>query len=598
MRIQRLQDHWTFRQVDTEEWLPATVPGGVHTDLLALKRIPDPFVSDNELRVKWVAESDWEYRCLFLPTDQLLAEAHIELVCAGLDTLATVSLNDHELGHAANMFQTQRWKVKSLLRTGENVLHLRFIGPARAAAEYDRGQHLPNVNPTLQGGQYLRKAPSQFGWDWGPQLPPLGIWRAVELQGYSHARLADVQLRQHHTAEQVSISVVATIEAQASSSLRVALTVTAPEGTVQTSEAASDQPLTIVIEHPQLWWPNGYGDQPLYQVAVQLIEDNQLLDRRIYTIGLRTLELRQHPDRWGRSFTFVVNGVPIFAKGANWIPSDSFPTRITDQQLEHLISSAAAAHFNMLRVWGGGYYEFEAFYDLCDRYGVLIWQDFMFACAIYPLNDPTYLANVREEVNQVVRRLQHRACLALWCGNNEMETGWVSWGWSTPDRATLKAADQQFFYEILPAWIATADPYRPYWPSSPSSHTPHEAPNSNSVGDNHLWEVWHGLKPFSFYREQYPRFASEFGFQSLPALATIATYADEAEWNMTSYVLEHHQRHTNGNGKIIAYLTQHYRLAKDFSALVYLTQVLQAEAMRIAVEHWRRQRERCSGTLY
>lgn len=601
MHVQPLREHWTFRQVDTADWLVASVPGSVHIDLLALDRIPDPFVADNELRVKWVAETDWEYRCVFMPDEQLLVEDHIELVCDGLDTLAEVKLNDQLLSHAANMFCVQRWEVKSLLRQGENTLRIRFTGPARAALEYDRQRHLPGTRHTIPGGQYLRKAPSQFGWDWGPKLPPIGVWHEVRLLGYSRARLDDVQLRQQHIDGKVIVTAALTIETARDASRWAVLRLTAPDGHVQTIETVSNAETTALdleVDHPQLWWPNGYGDQPLYRVEVSLREGETTLDQREYRIGLRTVELRQVDDRWGCSFTFVVNGVPIFTKGANWIPADSFPTRITDRQLEHLIASAAAAHFNMLRVWGGGYYESEAFYDLCDRYGLLVWQDFMFACAVYPLNDPAYLQEVHEEVAQVVRRLRQHACLALWCGNNEMEVGWVHWDWSQLDTQDLKAADQQFFYDTLPAWVRALDPDHAYWPSSPSSHTPHETPRSNAVGDDHLWEVWHGLKPIRFYREQLPRFVSEFGFEALPSTSTIATYADPSEWNMTSHVMEHHQRHPGGNGKIIAYLTEHFRLPNDFESLVYLTQVLQAEAVRTGVEHWRRHRDRCSGTLY
>jgi beta-mannosidase len=329
-----------------------------------------------------------------------------------------------------------------------------------------------------------------------------------------------------------------------------------------------------------------------------LLSGNQVLDQRSYQIGLRTIELRQQPDAYGVSFTFVVNGVPIFARGGNWIPSDSFPTRDNPARLEHLIRSSARANFNMLRCWGGGYYEDEAFYDLCDRYGILIWQDFMFSCAAYPFTDPAFTENVHQEILYNVRRLRHRACLALWCGNNEMESGWIGWGWSTPENADLKAADIQFFYHSLREWVNNEDPERTYWPSSPSSNAPHENTNSNHVGDNHLWEVWHGVQPFTFYRTVYPRFASEFGFQSFPAMSTIAAYAEPAEWNMVSYIMEHHQRCYHGNMLIIAYATRHFRLPQDFTSTVYLSQVLQAEAMRYAVEHWRRNRQRCSGALY
>ncbi len=607
MQQQTLNGKWQFRQLGSEDWLPAVVPGGVHTDLIANKRIPDPFVGDNELRVQWVAESDWEYRRSFHVDPSLLGEAYVFLVCDGLDTLAEVSLNGQLLGQAENMFRQYRWPVKEHLRGSENELTIRFAGPVKVAKEKDAIRHLGGGGEIIPGGQYLRKAPCHFGWDWGPKLPPIGIWREIRLEGCTTARLEDVAILQHHNKDQVNLTVAITPEVWEDIQLRAVVRVISPDGQgkiVSYSPPRATLPsgnlggISISIEDPQLWWPNGYGPQPLYQVDVSLFHDKTLLDNRSFSIGLRTLELRQDPDEWGYSFTFVVNGVPIFAKGANWIPSDSFPTRITASQLEHLIRSSTQANYNMLRAWGGGYYEDNAFFDLCDRYGILIWQDFMFACAPYPLNDPSYLENVHQEVIQNVRRLRHHPSLALWCGNNEIESGWVHWGWSTPGFKDLKNADQHFFYKLLPDWIASQDPDRPYWPSSPSSHTPHENPNSNATGDNHLWEVWHSVKPIRFYREQYPRFASEFGMQSLPTLATIATFAEPSDWNMTSYTMEHHQRHSGGNSKIISYTLEQFRLPKNFDALVYLTQVLQAEAMRTAVDHWRRQRARCSGTLY
>lgn len=599
MITQSLTGLWQFRQLATTDWLPATVPGGVHTDLLALDQIPDPFVGDNEKRVQWVAESDWEYRRVFSVAPTALTHDQVHLVCDGLDTLADVYLNEHLIDRTDNMFRQYRWDVTKRLRSGENELRIVFHSPVAYVTEQEKIRQLPKVGEfKILGGAHLRKANCHFGWDWGTMLPAIGIWRDIRLESYAHTRLADVLVRQHHDQGHVTLTADVAIERWDDTPLSVTLRLTAPDGSTHSIESSPDQTLSLPVENPQLWWPNGYGDQPLYRVEVELRYADQVLDQRDYAIGLRTIELRQQPDRWGRSFTFVVNGIPIFAKGSNWIPSDSFPTRITRDHLDHLIGSAATAQHNMLRIWGGGYYEDEALYELCDHYGILVWQDFMFACAGYPLNNESFLATVKAEVEQVVQRLRHRACLALWCGNNEMETGWVSWGWDTPANADLKAADQQFFYATLPALITAHDPDRAYWPSSPSSGMPQEDPNSNSVGDNHLWEVWHALKPLSFYREQYPRFASEFGMQSLPALATVATYAEPSDWNMTSYIMEHHQRHMYGNGKIIVYLTQHYCLPRDFAALVYVTQVLQAEAMRIAVEHWRRNRDRCSGTLY
>ncbi len=636
---QSLASAWRFRQADSNEstehnqgeWLPAQVPGSVHTDLLALGRIPDPFVADNELRVQWVADKDWEYALTFKVSPDLLAEEHVSLVCDGLDTLAKVTLNGETVGHADNMFRCYRWDVKPLLVEGENELHIRFSSPVAYIRARQAEQPLISPSQSIPGGPHIRKAPCQFGWDWGPQLPPIGIWKDIRLEGHSVARLDDVHVRQHHAnnanvagsgppdarsmsapswrqdrvSGTVTVSASVTVERWQDADLRIALILTAPDGQTQETETVmqgseTTNTLEIEVANPQLWWPNGYGAQPLYQVQVVLYHGDTPRDERAFQLGLRRLELRQEPDQFGKSFTFVVNGVPVFAKGANWIPADSFPTRLSDAHMEHLIHSAAQAHMNMLRVWGGGLYEEERFYDLCDRYGILVWQDFIFSCSMYP-EDEAFVENVRLEAVQNVRRLRHRACLALWCGNNEMEWGWVEWyekGWQDPAYEHLQDAYLHMFHRLLPEICATEDPDRAYWPSSPSSNTPFEKPNGVEAGDTHNWMVWHGGLPFTGYREHDSRFVSEFGFQSLPPLDTIRTYADESEWNMTSYIMEHHQRNAAGNGKIITYMTDHFRLPEDFESLVYLTQVLQAECVRTGVEYWRCNRHRNSGTLY
>jgi len=602
MRVQSLAGDWQFRQAGTDEWLPARVPGGVHTDLLAAGRIPDPFVADNENRVQWVAESDWEYRHTFTVDAEILSEGHVFLVCDGLDTLAEVTLNGHLVGKTENMFRQYRWDVKAHLCQGSNELVILFRSPVRYIAARQAERPMRGVRQAIPGGPYLRKAPCQFGWDWGPQLPPTGIWKDIRLEGRSVAWLEDVHLRQYHQDGEVTVAATLTVERWRDTPLMAVLCVTDPSGypirEVHAQITAGSQTLEIPIEQPQLWWPNGYGDQPLYKVEVSLLAENGMHDRRTFQVGLRTIELRQEEDEWGQSFTFVVNGVPIFCKGSNWIPADSFPTRISDEHLEGLIRSAVAAHQNMLRVWGGGLYEEERFYDLCDRYGLLVWQDFAFACSIYPLHEEAFLQNVCAEAGENIRRLRHRASLALWCGNNEMEWEWVLWDWDTPDLQDLKAAYDRFFHRVLPELCAAEDPARAYWPSSPSSGGGFQDPNGQQRGNTHNWEVWHGNRPFKAYREHNSRFVSEFGFQSLPALETIRTYASESEWNMTSYVMEHHQRNEVGNTKIITYMADHFCLPKDFESLVYLTQVLQAEAVRTGVEHWRRNRHRTSGTLY
>jgi beta-mannosidase len=605
VRVQSLGGEWLFREASEDRWLPAEVPGGVHTDLLSAGRIPDPFVGDEEKRVQWVAERDWVYLKTFELDGELWEEDQILLVCGGLDTLAEVRLNGRVLGETANMFRQHEWEVTSLLRDGPNELVIDFRSPVRYITELQDERPLWGVLQAIPGGPHLRKAPCQFGWDWGPQLPPVGIWKEIWLEGRSTARFADVHLRQRHGDRGVVVSARVTVERYEEDRLRphlrAQLRVVDPEGAACTASASLEgdvETVEVAIDRPELWWPNGLGEQPLYEVTIELFDAGTICDRRTYQLGLRTLELRQEEDEWGESFTFVVNGVPVFAKGSNWIPADAFPTRISDEQLEHLIWSAAVTHQNMLRVWGGGFYEDDRFYDLCDEYGILVWQDCIFSCSMYPLDEPAFLEDVHAEIIDNVCRLRHRASLALWCGNNEMEWGWDDWGWDTPHNVVLKEAYDRFFHRLLPEWCAEHDPDRPYWPSSPSSGDPFQDPNGQEKGDAHYWDVWHGRRPFTAYRDQYPRFMSEFGFQSLPPLETIASYAVREDWNMTSYIMEHHQRSGSGNGLMVAQMTDTFRMPNGFPSLVYLSMVLQAEGIRYGVEHWRRSRHRVSGTLY
>jgi beta-mannosidase len=606
MLLQSLSGKWQFRNLAGADWYSGQVPGSVHLDLLSLDKIPDPFVADNELRVHWVAETDWEYRLEFTPDPDLLAQERQFLVFEGLDTLAEVTLNGKTIGQAENMFRRYKWEVTGELTPGLSSLSVTFRSPVAYTAGRQADFPLAGVQQALPGASYLRKAPCQFGWDWGPQLPVIGVWKEVRLEAYSTARLEDVHLRQLHRDGTVKLVARVSVEKWAQAEITAGeitahLHATAPNGEVfETGVEISDDSAGLELEilNPELWYPNGYGPQPLYQVEVSLLHDGEILDLREFQVGLRTIELSQEPDEWGESFTFVVNGRPIFAKGANWIPADSFPTRISEPQLDSLLSAAAASHQNMLRVWGGGYYEDEKFYDLCDRYGLLVWQDFIFSCSVYPLDDPAFVENVRVEAAQNIGRLRHRACLALWCGNNEMEEGWMYWGWNVPQYAGLKEAYEKFFFHTLPAWVEAEDPDTPYWPSSPSSGKPFQGAHEPDKGDLHYWEVWHGRKPFSAYRKVYPRFMSEFGFQALPTFEMIAEFAPPEEWNMTSYLMDHHQRSPSGNGLIIAQMAEQFRMPKDFASLVYLSQTLQAEGIRYGVEHWRRNKPRVAGALY
>jgi len=600
MHQQSLSGQWTFRQLDTKEWMPATVPGGVHTDLLALGKIPDPFVADNEKQVQWIGDTDWEYKTTFKVSADILKETGHFLVCDGLDTLAEVSLNGKPLGKTDNMYRQWKWDVTGLLKD-TNEINIIFRGPVAYVTERQKVKFLRNVGATIPGSGHLRKAPCHFGWDWGPMVPPVGIWKDIRIEGYPLAKFDDVHVRQKHKNGKVTVSVRTKVETWQKEHLTLKMTLVEPDGTEKTSEveAGIRTEASVVVNDPKLWMPNGYGEQTLYQLRVTLGTETSILDSRTYQIGLRTIELKREPDEWGESFTFVVNGVPVFAKGADWIPADAFPTRVTDSQLEYLIKSATDVHMNMLRVWGGGLYESESFYDLCDRYGLLVWQDFMFACGMYP-EDDAFAENVRIEAIENVRRLRHRASLALWCGNNEMEQGWVDWKWNNSQDAenqSLKAGYDRMFHHLLPDVVASEDPDTSYWPSSASSGIPFAEPNNMQRGDMHYWEVWHGRKPFTAYRATYPRFMSEFGFQALPPYKTIQTYAAPEDQNMTSYIMEHHQRSGSGNGLMMGQMTDTFRMPKDFQSLVYLSMLLQAEGIRYGVEHWRRNMQRVSGTL-
>jgi len=633
MRSLSLAGAWEFQASGESTWRRGTVPGCVHTDLLALAEIPDPFFRDNERHVQWVAEREWIYRKRFELPDALRRETKRFLVADGIDTLATVTLNGRTLGDVDNQFRSWEWEVDDAIADGWNELEIVFRSPVNEAAARQVARPMTTVAQQLPGAPHLRKAPYHFGWDWGPKLPTVGIWKDLRIEARSGARLRDVDLRQHHAPDSVSVRVDAAIERWDEGDLVLSLRIVAPEGEaigeVSHPIHGDAAHLELPIEDPKLWWPNGFGPQPLYAVEVELIHrDDAVCDTRVFTLGLRTIELRREPDAWGESFEFVVNGLRIFAKGSNWIPPDAFEPRITNDRLESLIRAAAATHQNMLRIWGGGGYGSEQLYNLCDRYGLLVWQDFAFSCSVYPFDDPIFVGNVRAEVEENVRRIRHRASLALLCGNNEMDQGWESWGWGKhdaedelldlaaripalgswvdppdettrlPDWRLLRDRYERFFYDRLPAWLLDLAPDVAYWPASPSSGTPYTDANGGTSGDAHFWEVWHGRKPFEAFRTVTPRFMSEFGFQAFPTMATIETYTDPEDRNLVSRIMESHQRGHHGNGLILSQMADHFRTPTSFAGWIYLSLILQAEGIRIGVEHWRRHRDRVGGTLY
>lgn len=593
---------WNLHSLDSVQKIEANVPGNVHLDLLAAGLIPDPFWGENENKVRWVAEKDWEYQRNFIVDEALMDQEHIDLVCDGLDTLATVTINGETLLSTNNMFCQYRQDVKKSLRIGENEIKVVFSSALNYVQEKMKENPLPCVGDWVQGWAYLRKAASHFGWDWGPILPTSGIWKDIRLEGWSSARIIDVFIRQLHYSGKVTLGFMMDMAIDDKKDLEARLVMAEPDGKIsetrQEFRHGRSEVIPYFLDQPQLWWPNGYGEQPLYQATLSIWDGEVLLDEKKYTLGIRKLELKLEDDPWGTSFKFLVNDVQINAKGSNWIPADSLPTRISRKRLKTLIESAAAVNQNMIRVWGGGYYEDDEFYDLCDRYGILVWQDFMFTCAVYPLDQEDFLENIRNEVSQAIHRLRHHACLALWCGNNEMEVGWTEWGWDKPGMESLKTAFKRFFYQILLAWVIDDDPDRPYWPGSPSSGAALISPQDDQKGDIHEWRVWHEQKPITEYHDRIPRFVSEFGFQSFPSIKTISAFADQADGYLNSIPMESHQKNGGGNGRMMTYLCQNFRMPKDFKAMVYLTQIQQGEALKTGIEHWRRNGERTSGTLY
>jgi beta-mannosidase len=610
---------WSFHEVGPsarfKDWLPAVVPGCVHTDLLRAGKIPDPFYGTNEKDLQWIERSDWEYRSSLSADEALLGHERIELVFQGLDTFAEVFVNGQSVLRADNMFRTWRVDVKSRLVKGANAVLVRFRSPINTVKPaYDKlGYRLPAINDQAAEmvSMFARKAPYHYGWDWGPRFVTSGVWRPVTVEAWAGARLDDVQVFQRElTDARARLAVGAVV--QATRSGKVALTVTPAGGAAApvTVEAAV-QPganrlsAEVVIAKPERWWPNGLGAQKLYTLETTLTdaETGQPRGARTTRVGLRTVEVVHQRDAGGKSFTIKVNGAPVFMKGANYIPSDSFVDRVTTDRYRALLGSAAAANMNMLRVWGGGIYEDDRFYDLADERGLLIWQDFMFACSMYP-GDDAFLENVRREAVDNVRRLRNHPSLALWSGNNENEAAWQGWGWQwkfhlgKDAQAAIQRAYDRTFKEILPRVVAEEDPGRFYTSSSPSANEPGVPANKQGWGDMHYWGVWHAEAPYTDYATHTGRFMSEYGFQSFPTLDTVARYAPPSEWRIDSPVMLAHQRHPRGNQLVRTYMERDFRVPKDFAAFLYMSQVTQATVIKYGAEAHRRAWPHNAGSLY
>lgn len=603
---------WTLVRRESGSRFPQQVPGDNLTALRAAEAVAEPYYGANELDLQWIGREDWVFETHFDVPSELLERSYHFLHFESIDTVAEIRLNGVLLGNTDNMFAAVRVPAPGLIERG-NHLRVNIRGPETVATE--RAAALPysvsHVEYPVQSPHrnLLRKVQCHAGWDWGPSLMVCGIYGEVYLGATDCERIESVRVfatPEPETSKRWTVEVDIELFAESASPVNVHAELVDLSGEGQGSVASArtvqlDAPtgrstgaLSLVVEHPRLWWPNGYGAQPLYGLRIE--SDN---DRWSGTVGFRTLELITRPDEHGRSMVFRINGRDVFAKGANWIPADAMPGRITNERIESLLADAAAANMNMVRVWGGGRYESRHFYETCDRLGILVWQDFMFSCSLYPA-DTNFLESVRGEVRYQVTRLQHHPSIALWCGNNE-NVGALTWfEESRKDRDRYIIDYDRLNEGAVGATVRETDPSRPWWPSSPAAGPGDFSDNwhDDTQGDMHYWSVWHEGKPFEAYYEVTPRFCSEFGFQSFPSPQTVAEFAPPEQLNVTSPIMDHHQRSPAGNAVILATLARYFRFPRDFADFTYLSQVQQAMAITTAVEYWRTRRPVCMGALY
>lgn len=619
--VKNLHEGWKFRQARLTNWYPATVPGVVHTDLLQNKIIEDPFFRLNERGLQWIDKEDWVYETCFTLAADMMRKENMELVFEGLDTYADVYLNDECILKADNMFRCWSIPVRQYIREENNILKVYFHSPVKI--DVPKWDALPYQYPASNdqsenGGLFnkkisifARKAGYHYGWDWGPRLVTSGIWRPVYIRAWSDLRINDVFIEQKEVGAGRAV-IAGHVELDADKDMNGVLVTITDEvtgrvlGEWQADLKRGTNRVTVdfVLHKPKLWWSNGLGEPFLYRFRTDIIAGGELLDSKTERVGIRSLKVVHQPDKDGHTFYIELNGRPVFAKGANYIPSDNFLPRVTPENYKRTILDAAGVNMNMLRVWGGGIYENDVFYDLCDEYGIMIWQDFMFACSMYPA-EGALLDNIHQEAVDNVKRLRNHACIALWCGNNECQDAWLGWGWKCEiERQNKEYADKiwaqyrQQYHVTLPGVVREYAPGTFYWPSSPFAF---EGEMSGTTdGDRHYWSVWHGKAPISDYDSEKSRFFSEYGFQSFPEFESVKRYAPYPEdWDIRSEVMMSHQRGgDHANGLIETYLLNEYKKPRDFRAFLYMNHVLQGDAIKTAIESHRRQMPYNMGTLF
>jgi beta-mannosidase len=599
-----LNGDWQFRSIttkrkgpgshkDVRQWLPASVPGTVHTDLLAAGIIPDPFYRMNELDVQWVDQERWCYRKEFDVAKEFLDHQEVFLIAEGLDTYADITINGKPAGASADMFVEHRFNVKRFLKVGRNVLEIVFDSPTIRTKQLEE-RYGPLQVSHEPHRTYARKAQYSFGWDWGPKLTTSGIWRPIYLEAFSTGRIKSVfarAIRVNKQSADVRVDVELERDKATTVRLNVELTGEGFEFHKSYSVRGSEKSFVLKIPKPHLWWPNGYGSQPLYLVNVSLEVAGVECDNKAFSFGIRTIRLLQEKDDEGKTFIFEVNGEKIYCKGADWIPSDNFIPRIQASTYERLLTMARDANMNMVRVWGGGIYEQDVFYELCDRLGLMVWQDFMFACGEYP-EDKWFLGQVEDEATKAVTRLRNHPSIVLWCGNNECE--WIFCR-QNPGKKPDDMNGAVIFRDLLPGVCGSLDGSRPYWRSSPFGSG---FPNDESNGNHHEWDVWGVWKDYRDYEKVFARFVTEFGFQAPANSRTMEPVTLPSDRHPQSKVLEHHNKLPEGTERLYRFLASHLPVGGDYEDFVYKGQLVQAEALKTATEHWRRRKFKTAGSMF
>ncbi len=600
-----LNKNWAFQSVENgardSKVFTGDVPITVANSLFLAGEIPDPYYGENEWVTYAELKKDYEFYNVFDISEDVFAQKVITLHCEGIDTFADIYINENHISLVEDMHRSYDFDIKPYICCGENSIRIYF----KSAIEHTEALHAEEpyytTSDTVNGFSLVRKSHCSFGWDWGQKLPDIGIFRNIEILAYSVAKIDDIYIRQTKNNSDFDIRIeLENSILSPSADLNIVAIIKDPQGEIigtVNQPLTSAQALEFNVCDPQLWWCNGFGAQPLYEISVAIKKGDDTIDSTTKRIGIRELTVRREKDEWGESFEFSINGISIFAMGANYIPEDSIYPRCSKERTQTLIEQCVKANFNCIRVWGGGYFCDDYFYDICDEYGLIVWQDLLFACGVYRLHD-NFVENVIAETKDNIKRLRHHACIGLWCGNNELEWGWSGWDMGFGDKLTDKADYLKLFEWILPQTVKTVDPDRFYWLASPSSGGSFDDPNDQNRGDVHYWDVWHRLKDFTKYRDYYFRFCSEFGFQSFPCIKTIDTFAKEEDKNIFSRVMENHQKNRGANGLILYYMSANFKYPAKFDTLIYVSQVLQAEAIRYGVEHWRSNRGRCMGSLY